>query len=219
MRRARFWCARPAQNETATFTPTDSIDYSTVVTSVFVNVAPAPLVITADNATMVAGQPVPSFNVDYSGFVLGQGPAALNGTLSVTTSVTASSPAGSYSIVPSGLTSSNYAITYKDGTLTVAPTTTSPPVEVTSAQWESVRVSRKKSTQVLDITYSGPISASDAVNPNAYTMKSAYTYKKALSGVSRSRLLLDADLQPGNRHGAAQADPQGPEQVDAIDHQ
>jgi len=46
-------------------------------------------------------------------------PASLGGALVFTTPATPSSPAGAYNITPSGQTSTNYAITYVDGTLTV----------------------------------------------------------------------------------------------------
>ena len=83
-------------------------------------VNPAPLTITANNAGMIAGQPVPPFSANYSGFVMGKGPSVLVGSLMITTTATTASPAGNYSIVPSGLSSPNYAITYGDGTLDVS---------------------------------------------------------------------------------------------------
>ena len=142
-------------------------------------VTPAPLTITADNASVVAGQPVPPIHVNYSGFVLGQGPAALNGILSITTSATATSPAGSYPIAPGGLSSSNYAITYVDGTLTVTPASVSaPPVTVTSLRWETLKLSRKKSVKELVLSLSGALNAADANNLATYGLDSAKGKKK-----------------------------------------
>jgi hypothetical protein len=51
--------------------------------------------------------------------VNGEGPSALGGTLWFSTTATTSSPPGSYAILPGGLTSANYAITFVPGTLTV----------------------------------------------------------------------------------------------------
>jgi len=82
-------------------------------------VNPAPLTITADNKTKIYLAPLPTFTATFVGFVLGQGPGALSGTLAFTTSATATSPVGTYPITPSGLSSTNYAITYVNGTLTV----------------------------------------------------------------------------------------------------
>jgi hypothetical protein len=84
-------------------------------------VAHAPLVVTANNATRGVGEPNPGFSATISGFVLNQGTADLGGKLTFTTTATAASPAGTYPIVPGGLVSNNYAITYSAGTLTVTP--------------------------------------------------------------------------------------------------
>jgi type VI protein secretion system component Hcp len=82
-------------------------------------ITPAPLTITADNQTKIAGESNPTFTASYSSFVLGQGPDALGGALTVSTLATVGSPPGPYVITPGGLTSGNYAITFVDGTLTV----------------------------------------------------------------------------------------------------
>jgi hypothetical protein len=81
--------------------------------------------ITADNKTGVFSDPVPAYTITPSGFVLGQGLAALGGSLTFTSTVvlngngTIESPAGTYSILPGGYTSSNYDIRFNPGTLTV----------------------------------------------------------------------------------------------------
>jgi hypothetical protein len=65
----------------------------------------------------------PTFSASYSGFVLGEGPSALGGTLSFSTTTTSSSDVGTYTaaVTPGGLTSSNYAISYVKGSMTVTP--------------------------------------------------------------------------------------------------
>jgi hypothetical protein len=86
-------------------------------------VNPAPLAVTANDATKVYGEPNPGFTAGYNGFVLGQDPSVLSGTLAFSTPASAAShaQAGGYPITPSGLTSSNYAITFVNGTLTITP--------------------------------------------------------------------------------------------------
>jgi hypothetical protein len=79
----------------------------------------APLTVTAVSTSKILGAPNPSFTVTYSGFVNGDGPSALGGTLNFSTAATAASPIGSYSITPSGLTSTNYTITFVNGTLSI----------------------------------------------------------------------------------------------------
>ncbi len=91
----------------------------------------APLVVTADDATKMYGEADPAFTAQFSGLVSGDGPDVLGGTLSFTTTATAASQVrdGGYSIVPGGLTSNNYAITYLPGTLTI----TAAPLTITAA--------------------------------------------------------------------------------------
>jgi len=81
----------------------------------------APLTVTADPKSKVYGQANPAFTASFSGFVLGQGLGDLGGALVFSTAAGAASHAGSYPVTPGGLTSSNYAITFTPGTLTVTP--------------------------------------------------------------------------------------------------
>ncbi|MCX7791191.1 MAG: hypothetical protein N2378_11175 [Chloroflexaceae bacterium] len=82
-------------------------------------IIPAPLTVRANDASRPFGNPNPPFTVNYTGFVNGEGLDVLQGELSFTTTATESSPPGAYPIVPSGLTSPNYSITYVEGTLRV----------------------------------------------------------------------------------------------------
>src|SRR5439155_1294176 len=77
------------------------------------------LTVTADDKTKTYGAGTPPLTVSYAGFVNGDSAASLGGTLSVTTTATAASAAGSYPITASGQTSGNYTIGYGAGTLTV----------------------------------------------------------------------------------------------------
>jgi MBG domain (YGX type) len=82
----------------------------------------AALTITATNATQQYGQATPSLNnATYSGFVNGDTPASLTGTLNCTSTGTQASPVGSYPITCSGLTSPTYMITFVPGTLVINP--------------------------------------------------------------------------------------------------
>ncbi|MCK9423847.1 MAG: YDG domain-containing protein, partial [Bacteroidales bacterium] len=59
------------------------------------------------------------YTVTYNGFVYGEGPEVLDGILTYSGSaITAVSP-GNYTIIPGGLTSSNYNITFRDGALAI----------------------------------------------------------------------------------------------------
>src|SRR5262249_39068721 len=54
-----------------------------------------------------------------SGFVLGEGVSVLGGTLSVSTPAVPASAPGSYPLTPSGLTATDYNLSFINGTLTI----------------------------------------------------------------------------------------------------
>jgi hypothetical protein len=107
------------QRLSATFTPNDTVNYSTTTLSVSINVLPAPLTITADDKTREVRLPMPLLTASYSGFVNGETPAVLAASVVLATTATEASPPGTYPIVPSGAAAANYAITFVNGTLTV----------------------------------------------------------------------------------------------------
>ncbi|MFW5679520.1 MAG: MBG domain-containing protein, partial [Pseudomonadota bacterium] len=80
----------------------------------------ANLTVTTNDASRARGQADPTFSVTYNGFVLGQDPGVLDGTLGFT-APPADADAGTYPVTPDGLTSGNYAITFAPGTLDVTP--------------------------------------------------------------------------------------------------
>ena len=84
---------------------------------VSVTVSTATLVVTAQDTFKVEGEPKPTFTVTHATFVNGDMPASLGGALSFTTAATPSSPPGTYSVVPTGLTSANYSIRFVSGSL------------------------------------------------------------------------------------------------------
>ena len=100
-------------------------------------ITPAPLTITANDASRPVNTLNPQFSATYTGFVGGETPAMLNGVLAFATPATLTSPVGIYPITPYGQSSGNYTITYLDGDLTVygAPVITPTlPREVVSQQ-------------------------------------------------------------------------------------
>ncbi|RNI29118.1 MBG domain-containing protein [Rufibacter latericius] len=77
------------------------------------------LVVTAQNTSKYCGQVNPLFTVTYDGFVNNESSSVLGGTLSYSTTANVSSGQATYDVTPGGFTSSNYAITFRKGTLTV----------------------------------------------------------------------------------------------------
>jgi hypothetical protein len=88
-------------------------------------VLPAQLTISSVPVSKIYGDPLPAFAVTYTGFVLGQNASVLGGSLVFNTSATATSPVGVYAVTPGGLTSTNYAIAFVAGSLTVTKATPS----------------------------------------------------------------------------------------------
>jgi len=98
-------------------------NYSIGFTGNTFTITPASLLISADNAARLIGQNNPAFSATYSGFVAGENVAnaGLSGNLLFSTPATSASAPGRYAVVPSGLSSTNYQLSYAAGTLTVLP--------------------------------------------------------------------------------------------------
>jgi hypothetical protein len=102
----------------ATFTPNDSVDYSSVTNDVGLVVMPAPLIVTASNATRPYGVDNPAFTGVIVGLQNGDHITANYGCIA-----RPNSPAGPYPIVPSLADPDdrlpNYQVSIVDGTLTI----------------------------------------------------------------------------------------------------
>jgi N-acetylneuraminic acid mutarotase len=96
-----------------------SATYSVDFVAGVLSVTPAPLTIRANDATKILNAALPSFSATYAGFATGDGPSSLTGTLSCTSTATATSPVGTYPITCSGQSSNNYAIAYASGSLKI----------------------------------------------------------------------------------------------------
>ena len=82
------------------------------------------LTVTANNRTVTYGDDANTGNtVNYAGFITGETESVLGGTLAFGTISETNVGAHPGVIVPSGLTSSNYAISYVNGDLTISPRT------------------------------------------------------------------------------------------------
>jgi hypothetical protein len=110
-----------SQTISVIFTPNDAASFLPVTNSIAINVAKAPLTITVNDTNKIYGAALPAFTATYSGFVNGDTTNSLATPESLTTSASAASNVGAYTINASGATSSNYIITHANGTLTVNP--------------------------------------------------------------------------------------------------
>ena len=86
-----------------------------------INIAPAPLTITASSATVIYGASLPAVTPAYAGFVNGDTPASLTTPPSCSTTATSMSPPGTYPASCSGAADPDYAISYIPGTVTISP--------------------------------------------------------------------------------------------------
>lgn len=139
----------------------------------------ANLVVSANNLNKPLGAALPSLTVQYQGWKNQDGPSHLTG-LRVQTQAGASSPVGTYSIVPSGATNPNYTISFVPGVLTVgtAPTLTqAKPLNLVYGQG---------ATQTVRASGSSGIS---------------YTLRDAPNGVSLDPLTGAVTIAPGTPAG------------------
>ena len=79
----------------------------------------AVLLVKANNAQMCQGASLPSLTLSYSGFRNGDGENSILTRPTVGTTANSGSPAGSYTLVPSGGSATNYSFSYANGTLTI----------------------------------------------------------------------------------------------------
>jgi len=108
-----------------TITPSGqtSSNYAINYVDATLTINPQPLTIVANNVTQTFNNvPYSGGNgVTYNGFVNGQNSSVLSGSSTFGGSSQGAVNVGTYTIIPSGQTSSNYAITYVSGTLTITP--------------------------------------------------------------------------------------------------
>ena len=102
---------------------------SSTSTPAGVTVAQAPLVVTASSASSIYGGTPPTVTASYSGFVNGDSTSSLTSGATCSTTATSASPVGPYATSCTGAADPNYAITYDNGSLTVAPA----PLSVTAS--------------------------------------------------------------------------------------
>jgi hypothetical protein len=99
--------------------------YASTSTSGTLTVLKATLTITADNKVKLVGDPNPQLTFTPAGFVNGDTASVLNGSPSLSTTATNSSPVGNYpiTITQGTLAASDYGFTFVNGTLSVTEPT------------------------------------------------------------------------------------------------
>ncbi len=152
-------------------------NYTIIYSDGTLTVTPAPLTITANSQSMIAGQPIPALTVSYSGFENGDTPASLSTPPTLSTLATSASPAGMYPINVSGASSPNYAITFVNGVLTVSPGLAT----VQTVTTPKIKTGKHKTTQVIVVQFSEAMNPSSVQNPSNYSLATIPAKKKQKS--------------------------------------
>ena len=114
----------------------------------------APLTITAKSYTIKQGDALPAFEAEYSGFKNNETKAVLSAQPTITTSATSASEPGTYDIVVSDASATNYEISYVKGTLTISAVEVEPVTETETTTFsETVNENTNLSNTVIDNTY------------------------------------------------------------------
>jgi len=114
----------------------------------------APLTITAKSYTIKQGDALPTFEAEYSGFKNNETASVLSAQPRITTSATSASAPGTYEIIVSGASATNYEISYVKGTLTISPVDVEPVTETETTTFsETVNENTNLSNTVIDNTY------------------------------------------------------------------
>jgi hypothetical protein len=148
---------------------------------------PAPLTITANNASKIYGAALPALTASYTGYVNGESAASLAARPVLATTAAASSPVvpSGYAIIASGASDTDYSISYQPGTLLVTPA----PLTITA---NNAKMVQGAAVPPLSASYRGFVNgdspASLAVKPTVTTAATsrspAGTYAIVVGGAS-----------------------------------
>ena len=136
------------------------------------------LTVTANNHSITYGDAPANNGVEYSGFVNEETSTVLGGTLAYAYNYTQKGNVGSYTITPSGLTSSNYDISFVPGTLTVAKK------DVTVSGITASNKTYDGNTTATIIT--GNASFSELLEGDALTVSTSGTFDNANVGTGKT---------------------------------
>ncbi|MEI8273990.1 MAG: MBG domain-containing protein, partial [Paludibacter sp.] len=177
---------------TVTATQAGTGNYNSATTTRTFTINKATLTATADNKTRVYGDANPAFTVSYSGFVNADTKYELAAQPTASTTATATSNVGDYSVTLSAITDANYSLVYRNGTMSI----TQAPLMVT-AQAASKIYGDANPTFALN--YSGfknnetsaVLTSLPGASTVAKTMSNVGTYDITASGGSAANYILN----------------------------
>ena len=152
-------------------------------------VTKVPLTISVGNYTMKETDAIPTFTINYQGFVAGDNENALTKKPTITTNIPANKAPGTYDLIVSGAESPNYNITYVAGKLTI---TEADPITI-----RATSVEMEYGNAVPTLTYTvegGTITGTPTISCTANSNSPAGTYPITVSAgtVNYPRLLFVA---------------------------
>ena len=129
-------------------------NYNVTLVNGKLTVTKAPLTITAKSYTIKQGDALPTFEAEYAGFKNNETNSVLTTQPTITTTATSASAPGTYEIVVSGASATNYDITYVKGTLTISAVEVEPVTETETTTFsEDVNENTDLSNTIIDNTY------------------------------------------------------------------
>ena len=187
---------------TVTLTGTGSSNYSLSWVNGNGTISPAPLTVAANaDARFIGSTDTAGYNgVSYQGFVDGQTSGVLGGTLAISRSNAGIGAAGTYTgvLVPAGLTSTNYSITFLPGAYTIVP-----------ADELLVRATNISTTYgsaplyaITSVQYLNGNNVVITLNPTGVS-GSTYTYSDGVGGTATFTLGARGSVISGSGHLAA----------------
>ncbi|WP_443943474.1 MBG domain-containing protein [Pedobacter sp. AW1-32] len=154
-----------------------STNYAIAYANGSLSITPATLTVTANNATKVydATAFTGGNGLTYAGFATGDNASnSLSGTIAFAGTAQSAKNVGTYTIIPSGLVSINYAITYTNGSLTITPATLTVTANNASKTYDATAF-----TGGNGLTYDGFASGDNASNSLTGTIAFAGTAQSA----------------------------------------
>ncbi|MFO0911592.1 MAG: MBG domain-containing protein [Pirellulales bacterium] len=168
-----------------------STNYAITYVGASLNVAQAPLTITADNKSKPQGSVNPPLTYTANGFVNGDANASLATQPVLETTATTASGPGDYPITVSGAVAANYAITYVNGTLTVTGANNGTTTSIVSTANPSVP------GQTISFTVTVSPQSGGGVPTGAVTIKDGATTLTTLSLTAGQASFSTAGLSLG----------------------
>lgn len=163
-----------------------SDNYAAANAQTTLTISPAPLTVKADDKRKIYGDANPSFTVTMTGLASGQSQANLTGALTFATTATSASSAGTYPIVPSGLASANYSISFVGGALTIDTAALT-----VRAEHQSRRYGDENPTftgTIVGIRNGDPITGTYTTDATRGSAVGAYVIRPALNDANTGRL-------------------------------